>query len=281
MIKSVLRIGDGIGERVWLRSVVKTIQNGMVNAGFPLEVDGRFGSGTKSAAKEFQFENELNPTGVFDKPSWKAIDKLLPQPDFEVVALLEKFRGDLNWVHQQEGHNGRPYWPGGVSGITLDPGLDLGHASEGLIEKIYKPLLTDKQMRALRAVYGFKGNDARDALNRSTTIKSVRISADLGAGLMHHTASPYWKGIARRFPGLTRKDTPASVQTVLLSLAYNRGILNRHLAPLEQLLKVKKWTEVAEKVGSMQQSHRLRGIRIRRRQEKLVISAELDFMAQQ
>ena len=281
MIKSILRKGDGIGERVWLRSVVKTIQHGLENTGFSLEVDGRFGSGTKSAVKEFQSENSINPTGVFDKQSWKAIDSFLPQTDPGVVELLDKFHGDLFWVHLQEGHNGRPYWPGGISGVTLDPGVDLGHASEAFIERIYAPLLTKKEIRALRLVYGFKGVDARDALNSSLTIKGIRISSEQGADLMHHTASPYWKGISRRFPALIRKNTPASVQTVLLSLAYNRGILNRHLATLEQSLKARKWAEVAAKVGAMQQNHKLPGIRIRRRQEKMVIDAELAFMTEE
>ena len=127
-------------------------------------------------------------------------------------------------------------------------------------------------------VFGFKGIDARDALNRSAEIQRIRISEAQGLELMPHTAKPYWNGITRRFPALRRTDTPASVQTVLLSLAYNRGIFNRHLASLETPLRTKRWRRVADIVGNMQQGHRLAGIRLRRRQEGMVIAAELDFL---
>lgn len=279
MIKSVLHLGDGIGQRAWLRSVVKTFQQGLVNAGHPIGVDGRFGRGTIEAGKAFQAANGLEQTGIFDKAAWKAMADHLSQTSSDVKALLENFDGDLDWVHQQEGHMGRPYWPGGISGVTLDPGVDLGHASSDFIETLYRPLLTKKQMDALRLVFGFKGEDARDALKLSPVTQSIRITADQGIKLMPHTAKPYWSGSTRRFSALTRKDTPASVQTVLLSLAYNRGILNRHLNTLGTPLNAKKWDKVATIIGSMQQGHKQKGIRVRRRQERMVIEAELDFLA--
>ena len=44
MIKAVLRLKDGLPSgRVWLRSVVKKIQLGLTEAGFPLRADGKFG----------------------------------------------------------------------------------------------------------------------------------------------------------------------------------------------------------------------------------------------
>lgn len=279
MIKAVVRFGDGTGRRSWLKSVVKNVQQGLVNAGLQLGVDGRFGAGTRTMAKAFQQANGLEPTGVFDEATWKTVSEHLPQPAADVNLLLTKFLGDLDWVHQQEGYRGRPYWPGGASGVTLDPGIDLGHAPMDFIEALYGPLLTNRQMDALRLVSGFKGTDARDALKRSRLIQSIRITSVEGVALMPHTAKPYWDGITRRFPALTRKDTPASVQTVLLSLAYNRGILNRHLEPLGAPLEAKRWSEVAATIGSMQQNHRLKGIRIRRRQERMVIEAELRFFA--
>ena len=279
MIKAILRKKDGTGQRSWLRSAVKSVQQGLANAGYVVGVDGLFGSGTRSAGIEFQQDQNLDPTGIFDKATWTSLTEFLPQPSAEFKTLLTDFNGDIDWVHQQEGHRGRPYWPGGVSGITLDPGVDLGHASTKLVEELYHPFLTNKQIAALEAVQGFKGQDARDALRRSPIIQGIRISDEQGIALMPHTAKPYWTGITRRFPALKRKDTPASVQTVLLSLAYNRGILNRHLDTLGDPLKSRKWNEVAEIVGDMQQSHKLKGIRIRRRQESWVIKAELDFLA--
>ncbi len=278
MIRTEVKNRDGIGARVWLRSVVKTVQQGLVNAGHPMKVDGRFGKGTRKAGKVFQRKNKLEDNGVFDRIVWKALKDFLPSQDNDVGLLLPKFNGDLDWVHQQEGHRGKPYWPGGISGITLDPGIDLGHSNPEFIEALYAPLITAKQLRALRKIFGFKGLDARDALKSATTVNAIRITSDQGIALMPYTAKPYWNGIRQRFPILSRKSTPASIQTVLLSLAYNRGILNRHLEPLGNLLADRNWSGVAENIGGMQQSHKLKGIRVRRRQEKLVVEAELEFL---
>ena len=278
MIKAKLKKGDGIGQRAWLKSSVKTAQQALVNAGHKTEVDGLFGSGTAKAGREFQQNNGLTANGRFEKQTWKAIDNYLPKTSSKLIHLLSKFNGDLDWVHQQEGHKGKPYWPAGNSGVTLDPGVDLGHASENLIETLYSPILTVQQMKALKKVFGFKGHDARDAIKQSSIISAIRITAEQGIALMPYSAKPYWDGIVDRFPGLKRKDTPASVQTVLLSLAYNRGILNKHLQVLGIPIKTKDWPEVANKIGRMQQNHKAKGIRIRRRQESWVINAELDLL---
>ena len=274
-----MKKGDGIGERSWLRSVVKSIQKGLNQWNGPLEIDGRFGGGTKSAILTFQQINGAEPTGIADQKTWKLIDPFLPDPPAEVSAALIRFRGDLEWVHQQEGHRGKPYWPGGRSGITLDPGVDLGHASEDHIRKFYQPLLSGTQMRSLEKVFGIKGLDARRALHRVQVLESIRITREQAMSLMHHMARPYWNGIADRFPALLRKDTPPSVQTALLSLAYNRGVFNRHLDTLYLPLKTRQWAGVATIIGNMQQSHSLHGIRVRRRQERNIIRAELEIIA--
>ena len=285
MIRVNLRLGDGIRNRVWLRSVVSAVQQGLVNAEFapntPQSVDGLFGRNTARAIKRFQQANKLPATGQFDSLEWKALGPFLPKPSESYVTLLPKFQGDLDWIHRQEGFRGRPYWPGGRSGVTLEPGLDIGHASIELIEQLYSPILTRTQMAAIRKVYGFKGNDARIAIQSSKVLQSIRITHHQSVELMPHTAAPYWNGIASRFGGLRRKDTPPSVQTALLSIAYNRGILNRHLEILAQPISEKCWDELAELIQKMQQNHRLAGIRKRRREEGMLIAAELDFIQSQ
>lgn len=279
MIKALLRKGDGIGSRIWLRSVVKEVQHGLVDAGESMKVDGKFGGGTQAAARRFQTASGVKATGVFDRATWTAISGHLPKPPPEVGELLKSFEGSLDWVHEQEGHLGKAYWPGGNSGVTLDPGVDLGHAPWDFVERLYAPFLTKTQLEALRKVSGFKAEDGREAIKQSTVIRGIRISQEQALAIMPHSARPYWEGIARRFKALSRKDTPPSVQTVLLSLAYNRGILNRHLESLGAPVQDRKWAEVARLVGSMQQRHKLKGIRIRRRREEALIDAELSYLA--
>ena len=56
-----------------------------------------------------------------------------------ITRELPGFRGDLEWVHLQEGHHGVPFWPGGGSGVTVGPGIALGQADASLVD-LYQPL---------------------------------------------------------------------------------------------------------------------------------------------
>lgn len=157
-------------------------------------------------------------------------------------------------------------------------GVDLGHVPEDRIETLYEGILTRAQLRLLSQVFGIKGDDARTALNAVPGVKQIRIGREQAYRLMPYAATPYWTGIARRMKGLRRVDTPPSVQTALLSLAYNRGVFNRRLESLENVIGDRAWSEVPKIIGAMQQNHKLQGIRLRRRQEAALVSAELSFL---
>ena len=72
--------------------------------------------------------------------------------------------------------------------------------------------------------------------------------------------------------------TPPSVQTVLLSLAYNRGPENAALGVLANPIAAESWSEMANLIGQMQQNHETLGIRHRRRTEASLIRTELKFL---
>lgn len=188
-------------------------------------------------------------------------------------GLLPGFRGDLNWLHERESHAGRPYWPGNISGVTLDPGLDLGHASPPLVEKLVRPLLTHDQWLAAWRVVGVKGQRARQLLKSSPVLQSIRTSRAQAAALLPLVALPYWLAIRRRFPALA--EAPPVVQTALLSLAYNRGPGNKGLDILAMPLAAGDWRKVGELIRAMQQDHPQGGIRDRRKMEGELILANL------
>lgn len=281
MIQVTLRFRDGIGAtRPWLRPLVEQVQRALVLAGHPLVADGQFGNGTLNALKSFQRAANLPETGIMLASSWDALKpqfQILQRP---VLAQIEKmmptFHGDLDWVHAQEGHRGNPYWPGGQSGVTLDPGVDLGHANNALVESLFRPRLGDQQWEILMPVLGLKGESARDALSSSAFIKKIKIDRTMAHDVMAHVASTYWHKISDRFPVIKEASTPASVQTVLLSLAYNRGPHNHYLDSLKEPLADHDWLLAAWKVGRMQQRHKLKGIRLRRRMEGRLIRTELE-----
>ena len=80
---------------------------------------------------------------------------------------------------------------------------------------------------------------------------------------------PHWKAACGRFAGL--EDAPAGVQTAMLSLTYNRGARNKRIGHLVPLICNGDWNGLAHAIGSMQQNHKLSGIRKRRRLEARII----------
>jgi peptidoglycan hydrolase-like protein with peptidoglycan-binding domain len=246
----------------------------LVRAGYHLETDGLFGDDTVQAVRSFQHEKGLEVNGVAGPEVWQVLgpESGTKHPE---AQRLKGFHGDLSWIHAREGHAGRAYWPGGASGVTLDPGVDLGHAKTSLVEEAFDGILLQDQFDAVRKVFGIKGERAKKALENDPVLQSIRISNAQAEMVFPYVIQPYWEAISSRFPILGEGDTPGSVQTALLSLAYNRGSRNRGLDPLEEPLREKGWKRVADLIGEMQQDHRLEGIRKRRRMEADLIRKEL------
>lgn len=278
MSKPILQLKDGFASySPHLREDVRKLQASLEAAGYDLDTDGLFGAGTEQAVKAFQRERGLVADGIVGPNTWAALDAIAggapedpaeaaePAPSDE--ALLPGFHGDLSWVHAREGHAGKTYWPGGASGVTLDPGVDLGHARPALVAAAYQPLLSPEQFAAVQKVLGIKGRAAKSALRADPVLAGIRISKQQADTIFKYAAQPYWRDISKRFPGIKGSDVPGAVQTVMLSLAYNRGAGNRALGVLDGPIRRKDWATVADQVGSMQQDHRLSGIRRRRRME--------------
>ena len=283
MVHSIVGLRDGFSTgRAWLRSVVRNTQSGLVESGLDIDEDGRFGSGTEAALREYQERVGVAVTGLTDRATWNqlapAVNAALDRRQPHMVAQLPTFRGDLHWVHDQEGHKGQPYWPGGVSGVTLDPGVDLGHANPDLVERVYRSLLSDVQYDALTRVLGITGAEADRAREVDDDLKSIRLTREQAERLLPFAARSYWEAICRRFP-VGRQSTLPAVQTALLSLAYNRGAGNPDLEKLATPLDGEQWPAVAALVGAMQADHEMRGIRLRRQYEANLIRAELEFVS--
>lgn len=179
-------------------------------------------------------------------------------------SLLPHFTGDLDWIHAQEGHVGKPYWPGGISGITLDPGADLGHV-EPFLAGVYQAALTTQQWQAVQQAVGIKGQAAQRHLSSATTLSSIRITLEQAKTYFPLLVQTYWHVACTQLAGLD--CAPAYVQTAVLSLTYNRGAYNPHLKPLASFIKKQDWIGLAKTVGAMQQHHSSPGIAQRRQRE--------------
>jgi GH24 family phage-related lysozyme (muramidase) len=177
------------------------------------------------------------------------------------------FRGNPEWVHSLEGHAGRPYWPGGQSGVTLDPGVDLGHADESLVVRCYDDLLAPTEMQACLRAKGITGKKARRRVEQSSPLQAIRISEEEAAGVFPLVAKPYWVAAKRRWPELMKAFVPGAVHTVVLSLCYNRGPGNPALKAIGEPLRACDWQALADVIADMQDDHQLVGIQQRRDKE--------------
>ena len=146
--------------------------------------------------------------------------------------MLNKFTGDLHWVHAREGHAGKPYWPGGQSGVTLDPGVDLGYIDESVFYEMYEDMMNEKQIADVEKILGVKGDQANRMLPGLRSLMKFRISRFQAKHIFPYVADDYWVGALSRWPGLL--IAPPCVHTVILSLVYNRGVDNRHLDVIDK-----------------------------------------------
>ena len=189
--------------------------------------------------------------------------------------VLNGFKGSLEWVHKQEDRQwapSKPYWPGGESGVTLRPGIDLGYCSKQVVRDAYlsgsgASILSQSDWNVLSPHIGKRGEEARRVVSQGGEIDQVQISYQQGKKAFPHVAKKYWEGITSRFPSLLGSSVPGAVHTALLSLAFNRGIWNADLASIKQEIKNRNWIQLGQEISEMQQKHELKGIRVRRRRE--------------
>ena len=182
---------------------------------------------------------------------------------------MKNFIGDLSWVHEREGHVGEPYWPGGMSGVTIDPGVDLGHADRSLLLDNYYDLMTSEQLNEAFSLKGITGQRAAEALSQLSYLSSFKITREEASRIFPSITTPYWNGLLKRWPALA--EAPSSVQTAMLSVSFNRGYNNSKLESLTEFISRKDWMKLGESIKEMQQDHSLDGIRKRRQLESELI----------
>ncbi len=273
----VLKRGDGLRNTPHLAGDVMRLQGLLHFIGPEIGIHGRFDAVTERSVRAYQRDRELTVDGIVGPQTWGSFDLNNSWPHTDIPGL-ETFHGDLEWIHKWEGHVGRPYWPGGRSGVTWDPGCDFGYQSEETVKGLYKFVQPVNAWKAALGALGLRGHAARDYLaEHRKSLSNFLVSSLTARGIFPHIAVRYWKPIGGRFPVLREPDTPGSVQTALLSLAYNRGARNKGLKPLAFPLRNRAWLATANHIADMQQDHKLRGVRRRRREEAELIRLELEI----
>lgn len=139
------------------------------------------------------------------------------------------YQGFVGHILALEGRSGEPYRPGGNSGVTLDPGFDLGHNTVQDFDLHYAQHLQPAALALLTQAVGLKGEAAEQWLTANEAALS-RIQSESNRMIPPHDALAaigasviydYWQRLIRRW---TRMSTyPPAVQMGVLSLFYNKG----------------------------------------------------------
>lgn len=254
-----LEIGDGMGFLKYLSPYVATLQHLL-----GVERDGRFGPKTGRALGR----SALTYRDWVSLPHRKMMGAELRR----MITHLQGFRGNLATLLRWEGVHGKPYWPGGHSGVTLDPGIDLGHSSfsENRLRNVIKEMrlrLSPEQLESVFLAKGLRGEAARDFLANDLHLNAIEITTDQAWRALPVVAAPYWKAATHRWPSILMMDTPGVVHDVVLSLVFNRGPGNPKLAVLDEALQLGNWNALAGEIEGMQSDHLLPGIPTRRAEE--------------
>ena len=157
------------------------------------------------------------------------------------------YSGMIGHLVNLEGTAGIPYWPGGASGVTLDPGFDLGQQADDALRRFYFDVLTSAQRNLLSDAIGKKGDAAHQWLlahEAELARLETRIAPDKLPLLSARVIGEYWRLLRLAKPSVD--PLPGFVQMGLLSLFYNTGY--RHLNELEPLWVARNWSELALKI---------------------------------
>ncbi len=206
------------------------------------------------------------------------------------------FKGDLRWVHNEEGSGAKfygrsVYYPDSIvfpqteSGITIDPGFDLGNGSRKIANEVInfyrsQDLLTNIQVSYLNEAIGLKKLSAINWLkNYKSAFKNKFLVPDKTALdiLDKYTAPHYWKPLSEYVPGLLKirsEYIKSAVHTALLSMAYNRG-WQKTAKLAKEFVEVNNWDGLAKKIHSIK--HRTESLNERREREGNLILAALEF----
>lgn len=133
--------------------------------------------------------------------------------------LPELSEQGLAFLHQEEGWAGKPYWPGSVSGVTIDPGYDLGYVSLETFCSDWEKHLSKLHCDRLSKVVGQRGQAAKVAILR---LLDIGIPKDKAMKVFDDVLEPrYAKMTLEAFPGADKLGD--NTWTALFSLVYNRG----------------------------------------------------------
>lgn len=167
----------------------------------------------------------------------------------------------INFIVEEE-TGGREYyekvykssfiWPKGASGCTAMVGIDIGYYTEEEINKFFKPLTTEEELRRIQRGRGIKGILAKNYLKN---LKNITFSWEESLyTFSEHILPKFLRLTERAFPGVS--ELCPSTQTALVSLVFNRGTAmkgesRREMLNIKKLVGSQDYKQIAKQIRSM------------------------------
>ena len=167
----------------------------------------------------------------------------------------------INFIVEEE-TGGREYyekvykssfiWPKGASGCTAMVGIDIGYYTEEEINKFFKPLTTEEELRRIQRGRGIKGILAKNYLKN---LKNITFSWEESLyTFSEHILPKFLRLTERAFPGVA--ELCPSTQTALVSLVFNRGTAmkgesRREMLNIKKLVGSQDYKQIAKQIRSM------------------------------
>ena len=205
------------------------------------------------------------------------------------------FAGSIQWVHNEEGsgakiYHSSVYFPDSLtnpktqSGVTIDPGVDMGNCDVALINKVIntyflQDVLSKKLVTRLKSAIGNKGIYAALWMkeNGKWFKNDFLVPDPVALDVMENiTALEYWNPLVKAMPGLLKIKSASikkAVHTALLSMSYNRG-WEKTILLAKEFIAVDNYDGLSKKISNVR--HSLKALTDRRKREAGLIYAALE-----
>ncbi|WP_312283013.1 MULTISPECIES: peptidoglycan-binding protein [Pseudescherichia] len=189
---------------------VKSLQKMLNSEGYDIYPDGVFGSKTENAVRLFQSKKNLHVDGIAGRKTMTALGKKnvtrAPAPPIngnvgrQPCSSMNISTSGFNFIYRHEAQAGvsnHLHWPGGISGVTLGPGYDMGHRTNAEVKTRLLSLgLSEEEAEKASQGAGKKGTTAFQFAKDNKDL--LKLTTEQEKKLLELTVPAYVNSVRRR-----------------------------------------------------------------------------------